>query len=328
MFDTDGLKTAEDYMLYADRKYTEMIREKDIEGILSIIAKHGEYSFRNAMLIHLQNPEATNVMTVPSLKKAGLTPRSGETPIVIYKQLYDPYTGKGEKYATGRGVEALKCGVFQKVYLYDMKQAFGLASPLRKSYSYKDIEKNFEAVKDALMGCLSGYNVEIKEGNGKSTADFMRSSKTVRISPDLKGETYLSTLLQVAVYAILADRDKDQYPYMNSCSRDSRIINRECVWINYIVAKRFGFKPPALMPMYSKELTDAELRMFKNNLIFVRKIANIMSNKITNAIIYSLEEKKEERIKREDRVLGMERKEESAKEYESTEDKNNHKEKE
>lgn len=314
MFDTSGLKTAEDYMLLADKKYTEMIKEKDITGILSIIAKHGEYSFRNAMLIHLQNPGAVNVMTVPSLKKAGYTPRSGETPIVIFKQLYDPYTDKGEKYATGHGIEALKSGVYQKVYLYDTKQAFGMPSPVKRNYTYKDIEKNFEAVKDVLMGCLSGYNVEIKPGEGNRTADFIRSKKAVRISPGLEGEVYLSTLLQVAVYALLADRDKDQFPFMNSCSRDSRMVERECVWVNYIIAKRFGFKTPVLKPMYTKELDEAELKLFKTNLIFVRKIANIMTNKITNAIIYSTEEKKEEQKERENRVLGVPDKKEPEKE--------------
>lgn len=296
----ENLANAEDYNYYADEAYLDMIKNGCIKDILDIIAKHKEYSFRNAMLIYLQDANANKVMTVPKWKEIGRSVKIGESPIVIYKTIYDAYSGVGDPKFKGKGAEELETGIYQKVYVYSYSQTSPFAVRRKTGFDERDLFNHKEAVFEELKNCIKGFKVNEVDKLEKGTAELNIENKELTINKGLSKETYFHTLVQ-ACSVIMANSYIRGESYLGIRTIDKRVLF-ESRAVDYIISKRFYMQPPKVEDIYSPQ-SEKGYRDLLLSLIHVRKVANQITNIISNAISYDKDMKLEQRENAENAIL-------------------------
>ena len=156
-------------------------RSDDLIRYMATMSRFHNYSFRNTLLIWLQNPDATQVAGFQAWKKLGRIVKKGEKGIAIFAPMPFRKNGKtnvdGAKRSDSDSEETLMMG-FKVVHVFDLSQTEGEPLPgiaqikgsvgmnlarIKRVVTQSDIELVIESIDGSANGYSAGGKIVIEE---------------------------------------------------------------------------------------------------------------------------------------------------------------------
>ena len=184
--------------IFTSGKYTEY---------LTIMSKFHKYSFRNTLLIHSQNPEASRVAGFGTWKSFGRSVNKGEQGLQIlapapYKKLitvdHDP---QGKPLAKSEEKE-VTVTAFKVAYVFDVAQTNGKEIPTlanKLTDDVKSFENIFDSLKKASPFPIEFEDIAIPNCNGYCSPDRQK----IAISNGLSQSQIIKTAIHEIAHAMM-----------------------------------------------------------------------------------------------------------------------------
>ena len=294
----------------------EVFESGAYENYLKVMSKFHRYSYRNSVLIWMQNPEATHVAGYDAWKNDfNRYVKKGEKGIRIFapseykiqkeQQKIDPVTNLPEVDGTGQPVMEtveVKQRGFMATTVFDVSQTEGeplpeLVKPLKGEV------KNFNAFMKAIES-VSPVPIEYgRTGNADGYYDL--EEKKIVLSEYLgPTQTILTTLHEVA-HAKLHNLEEKTKEAEKGIVKDQKTKEVEAESIAYVVCQRYGIQTGdnsfGYIASWSK---DKDVPQLQNSLQTISRTANemikgmdkclgeLLSDKDKESVLGHLEEQK------------------------------------
>lgn len=233
-----------------------------LTNYLKFMSRFHHYSSRNAMLIYLQNPEASLVAGYQNWKKSGRQVQKGEkairilAPIVRKKQSDEPRPTKDDDKESKKVVTG-----FRLASVFDVSQTDGDALPDIQSFSGEPAQnlerlKAFAAKKDIEVLFESpGYGaLGISEGG------------TIKVRSDLSPAETFAVLAHEVAHELLhkGDRRKDTNPTIRETEAEA---------VAFAVCSAVGLESNSRSSDYI-QLHQGNAELFNESLEYIRKAAS------------------------------------------------------
>lgn len=259
-----------------DKGVEEILTSDRFKAYLKQMSKFHKYSFRNTLLILMQNENATFVAGYNAWKtQFNRQVNRGEQGIYILAPC--PYKVKkeieftNEKGEKEKKTEEVLIPKFRTVSVFDVSQTSG--EPLKQlaeelQGEYKDYKKLFEAIKQC-----SDYEVTFKAGMESKGSCFIKSKK-IFINEGMSEVQTIKTLIhEVAHEKLHADVSDD-------VSKNQKEVEAESV--AFVVSNYFGIDTSSYSFDYISSWQKKEKADVKHSLATIQETSNMLIEKIKN----------------------------------------------
>lgn len=260
-----------------DKGVEEILTSDRYTAYLKQMSKFHNYSFRNSLLILLQNENATLVAGFKTWQKEfNRNVNKGEKGIQILapcpykvKKEVEFINDKGEK---EKKVEEIVIPKFRPVTVFDVSQTSGeelkqFAEELKGEY--KNYKKLFEAIKEC-----SSFNIIFKDSIGIGGAKGLCSikEKTITLKNNMSEIQTIKTLIHEVAHELLHS-NKDR-----NLSRNQEEIEAES--IAFVVANYFEIDTSSYSFDYISSWQEKEKAEVKESLQIIQETSNMLIEKI------------------------------------------------
>jgi hypothetical protein len=273
------------------------------EEYLKVMSKFHRYSFRNTILIAMQNPDATMVAGFQAWKKNfGRYVKRGEKAITILAP--SPYKVKREvEDPADKTVkeDEIVINAFRPAYVFDVSQTEGKPLPELASDIYGAVEGYGDLMK--ALEEASPVPVNFEKMAGKD-GYYSQTAKQIFLRDDMSEAQTVAAAVHEISHAMLHDLDMDNVKEsMKERGKDRHTMEVEAESVAYAVSQYFGIETGensfGYIASWSK---DKELPELFSSLETIRSTADTLIQK-TEA---SLDRQKEARgIVPEERLMAV-----------------------
>lgn len=272
----------EDMMKAADERFLELMKNGKYAELLATMPTLGRYSLRNQLLILMQNPNATNVnqMRAWNYQKRHIV--KGEKAIKIITPKFGKQVVTDEN---GNAVEKTldKITGYEVGFVYDAAQTDG-DEPLKDVLATGATDEHYDLIRSALQETAKGYEFKTHdESEDKSHAILDTLNKTISIRSDLSKEDSLLVLIRQVATANVLGRDRRNFQGLTPNEMEN-IRAVETSAIAFTVAKRLHLEDQKLTIPDFKDMQDADIAKFADNLGVIRSVSQRMINTAEGAV--------------------------------------------
>ncbi len=201
---------------------------------LQTMSKFPRYSFRNTMLIYLQNPGATRVAGFQTWKSLGRSVNKGETGLQIlapspYKKTIEVTHDEDGNQLPQPQQKQITIPAFKPVAVFDISQTSGKELPHLTQKLTGDIQEY-----EALLQCLrelSPYPIVFEEMSGSTNGYCSHEKQVIAIRTGLSQQQTIKTGIHELAHALLGH-------HIGEIARDTAEVQAESV--AFITCEHFG----------------------------------------------------------------------------------------
>ena len=274
-----------------DKGVEEILTSDRYRDYLKQMSKFHSYSFRNSLLILLQNENATFVAGYKTWQNQfNRNVNKGEKGITIFAPC--PYKVKKEtEFTNDKGekekkVEEILIPKFRAVTVFDVSQTSG--EPLKEiaeelKGEYKDFSRLFEAIKKC-----SNFAISFKAGTTEKGCCYTKE-KRITIKEGMSDNQTIKTLIHEIAHEKL-----------HSEPRENMTVNQreiEAESIAFVVANYFGIDTSSYSFDYISSWQEKEIAEVKNSLNTIQETANMLIENIKKNLSLEKEISISDRIK-------------------------------
>lgn len=274
-----------------DKGVEEILTSDRYRDYLKQMSKFHSYSFRNSLLILLQNENATFVAGYKTWQNQfNRNVNKGEKGITIFAPC--PYKVKKEtEFTNDKGekekkVEEILIPKFRAVTVFDVSQTSG--EPLKEiaeelKGEYKDFSRLFEAIKKC-----SNFEISFKAGTTEKGCCHIKERK-ITIKEGMSDNQTIKTLIHEIAHEKL-----------HSEPRENMTVNQreiEAESIAFVVANYFGIDTSSYSFDYISSWQEKEIAEVKNSLNTIQETANMLIENIKKNLSLEKEISISDRIK-------------------------------
>ena len=257
-----------------DEGVKEILTSDRYRDYLKQMSKFHNYSFRNSLLILLQNENATYVAGYKTWQKQfNRNVNKGEKGIIILAPC--PYKIKkeiqvrNEKGDKEKKEEEIVIPKFRAVTVFDVSQTSG--EPLKEiakelTGEIKDFNKMFEAIKKC-----SDFEITFKAGTTEKGCCYTKE-KRITIKEGMSDNQTIKTLIHEIAHEKLHSEPKE------NMTANQREIEAES--IAFVVANYFGIDTSSYSFDYISSWQDKENAEVKNSLNTIQETSNMLIENI------------------------------------------------
>ncbi len=270
----------------------EFLQSGKFQEYLKTMSKFHSYSYRNCMLIAMQNPAATLVAGFHAWKtKFGRTVDRGQkgmqilAPIIYdkkeWKQKLDSdgeplYNENGEKQMEEVTEKQMR---FRVVTVFDVAQTSGKPLPELATELDGSVEQ-YELLFEALKSVTDATIVVEPFGQSETAKGYYsRTDHSIHIKDGMSQVQTLKTAIHEAAHSILHQDEqaaKDKTPETKECEAES---------VAFIVCNHFGVDTSDYsFPYLATWASSAELPELQASLAIIQKTASDMISKLTSGM--------------------------------------------
>lgn len=270
----------------------EFLQSGKFQEYLKTMSKFHSYSYRNCMLIAMQNPAATLVAGFHAWKtKFGRTVDRGQkgmqilAPIIYdkkeWKQKLDSdgeplYNENGEKQMEEVTEKQMR---FRVVTVFDVAQTSGKPLPELATELDGSVEQ-YELLFEALKSVTDAAIVVEPFGQSETAKGYYsRTDHSIHIKDGMSQVQTLKTAIHEAAHSILHQDEqaaKDKTPETKECEAES---------VAFIVCNHFGVDTSDYsFPYLATWASSAELPELQASLAIIQKTASDMISKLTSGM--------------------------------------------
>jgi antirestriction protein ArdC len=177
--------------------------------LLSLRSGFWKYSFRNQMLIWMQNENATKVASFALWKKKGFPVKKGEKAIYIFAPLV-------KKYIDDEGNEMSGAYGFRAVPVFDISQTEAEAIPR----ICKDTQGECEKAQEIRGKAKSLPFVSFLEEESEARGRYFFLSGSIRVKESLSANQYVQTFIHEFCHKIVHEDLKDEVSFAGKASEE------------------------------------------------------------------------------------------------------------
>lgn len=257
-----------------DKGVEEILTSDRFKSYLKQMSKFHSYSFRNSLLILLQNENATLVAGYKTWQTVfNRNVNKGEKGIQILAPC--PYKIKKETEVTNekgekeKKVEEIVVPKFKAVNVFDVSQTSG--EPLKEiaeelKGEYKDFTKLFEAIKKC-----SDFEISFKEGTQEKGCCYIKDRK-ITIKEGMSENQTIKTLIhEIAHEKLHSKSSKDVTTNQQEIEAES---------VAFVVANYFGIDTSSYSFDYISSWQEKEIAEVKNSLNTIQETSNLLIESI------------------------------------------------
>jgi len=274
-----------------DKGVEEILTNDRYKDYLKQMSKFHSYSFRNSLLILLQNENATLVAGYKTWQTVfNRNVNKGEKGIQIFAPC--PYKVKKETEFTNekgekeKKVEEVVIPKFKAVTVFDVSQTTG--EPLKEMAEelkgeYKDFTKLFEAIKKC-----SDYEITFKAGTQEKGCCYIKD-KRITIKEGMSEIQTIKTLIhEIAHEKLHADLIEDVTANQKEVEAES---------VAFVVSNYFGIDTSSYSFDYISTWQEKEKAEVKNSLNTIQETSNMLIENIKKNLSLEKEISISDRIK-------------------------------
>ena len=245
-----------------------------LKNYLKFLSGFHSYSFRNMMLIFMQNPDASLVAGFKAWQKKGRHVRKGEkgirilAPIVRKRKADEPEQGMGDSGEQTDGEPKKVVTGFRLASVFDVSQTDGEDLPEFGGYSGDPAEnldrlREFAASKDIklLMEDPGGGALGVSQGG------------TIKVHPDLSPADTFAVMVHEVAHELLHKGDRRK-------ETTKSIRETEAEAVAYAVCSAVGLDDDSRAADYI-QLHQGDSEKFQQSLEFIRKTASEILHGLT-----------------------------------------------
>ena len=270
---------------------------------LNVMSKFHNYSYKNTMLIAMQNPTASRVAGFNSWKnKFGRTVTKGEKGIQILAPAPFKVEREQEKLDNDTGlpmldrngnpiIETVEVAIpyFKVVNVFDVSQTYGKELPTlgadELSGGVKDFDRFFEALKT-----VSPAPIEFEKIEDGGKGYYHHEKKLIAINEDMSEVQTAKTAIHEIAHAKLHDRDLVKSELAEP--KDKRTMEVEAEAVAYTVCQHYGIDTSDYSFAYIAEWgSGKDMTELKSSLETIRTTANELITKIDDIFLDKAQEK-------------------------------------
>lgn len=266
----------------ADAQFLEWMKNGKYAELLATMPTLGKYSLRNQMLILMQNPNATNVnqMRAWNYQKRHIVKGEKAIKIIIPKFGTQVVTDENGN-ATEKKLD--KITGYEVGFVYDAAQTDG-EEPIKDVFAGKATEEYYDTIREAIQQSAKGYEFKThEESEDKSHAVLDTLNKTISVRADLSKEDALLVLINQVATANVLGRDRRNFQGLTANEMEN-IRAVETSAIAYTVAKRLHLNDQKLAVPDFKDMTDADISKFADNIGVIRSISQRLISNAEGAV--------------------------------------------
>lgn len=274
----DGVKA-----VFDSEKYKKYLRT---------MSSFHNYSFNNAMLIHMQSPDSTMVAGFNTWKKLNRYVMKGEKGITILapcgfnsyiekdkidsntnKPVLNPATGEIEKVRI-----PVNANRFRTVHVFDISQTKGEPLMLSLVEELKGSVNDYICFLEVLKE-MSAYKIVFTdiEGSTKGYCDFR--NKIIAIKTGMDEKQIVKTAIHEIAHSLLHGKDDK---YNNEIERRAAEVQAESV--AYIVCNHFGIDTSEYSFGYIANWSkDKKIEELRESLSIIQKTSDLIINNINDS---------------------------------------------
>lgn len=266
----------------ADAQFLEWMKNGKYAELLATMPTLGKYSLRNQMLILMQNSNATNVnqMRAWNYQKRHIVKGEKAIKIIIPKFGTQVVTDENGN-ATEKKLD--KITGYEVGFVYDAAQTDG-EEPIKDVFAGKATEEYYDTIREAIQQSAKGYEFKThEESEDKSHAVLDTLNKTISVRADLSKEDALLVLINQVATANVLGRDRRNFQGLTANEMEN-IRAVETSAIAYTVAKRLHLNDQKLAVPDFKDMTDADISKFADNIGVIRSISQRLISNAEGAV--------------------------------------------
>lgn len=267
----------------------ELFESERYKNYLRSMSKFYQYSFRNSLLIFLQNPASSMVASFTSWKRDfQCNVKKGEQGLKIFCpapyrveiEKTDPNTGKPVLDENGKAVKEEKIVQGYKVgYVFDVSQVEGNVPTLVKTLT-EDVD-NFNLLMSAVKH-ISPVPIGFEDISGGAKGYFHKTENRIAVQKDMSESQTLKTMVHEVAHSILDNveaEEKGLYPK----DRESKEVRAESV--AYVTLQAFRINSEDYSFGYVASWSSGkEVEELQNNMSIIQKTSNQIIRGIENYI--------------------------------------------
>ena len=201
---------------------------------LNTLSRFHRYSFRNSMLIYLQNPDATRVAGFNAWKTLGRSINKGEKGLQIlapspYKITIDTTHDENGNLLPEPVKKQVQRMAFKVTYVFDVSQTSGKELPELAHRLTGDVG-DYERMMAALQK-ISPYPISFEPIEGSANGYCSHQKQRIVIREGVSQEQAIKTTVHEIAHALLHKPDIE---------RDSQAFEVQAESVAYIVCQHFG----------------------------------------------------------------------------------------
>lgn len=201
---------------------------------LNTLSRFHRYSFRNSMLIYLQNPDATRVAGFNAWKTLGRSINKGEKGLQIlapspYKITIDATHDENGNLLPEPVKKQVQRMAFKVTYVFDVSQTSGKELPELAHWLTGDVGE-YERMMAALQK-ISPYPISFQPIEGSANGYCSHRRQCIVIREGVSQEQAIKTTVHEIAHALLHKPDIE---------RDSQAFEVQAESVAYIVCQHFG----------------------------------------------------------------------------------------
>ena len=211
--------------VFSSGRYAEYLRT---------LSRFHRYSFRNSLLIYLQNPDATRVAGFNAWKTLGRNINKGEKGLQIlapspYKITIDATHDENGNLLPEPVKKQVQRMAFKVTYVFDISQTSGKELPELAHRLTGDVGE-YERLMAALQK-ISPYPISFEPIEGSANGYCSYQKQRIVIREDVSQEQAIKTTVHEIAHALLHKPDIE---------RDSQAFDVQAESVAYIVCQHFG----------------------------------------------------------------------------------------
>lgn len=288
----------------ADEQFVKFIKEGKYKDVLMNMSNLNQYSFRNQLLIMMQNPNATTVNGMTAWNYFKRSIKKGEKGIkIIAPTKY--YTEEEQENENGEMevVKTERLG-YKIAYVFDVSQTDGPYEIRLFESSEEIIREEFDALKEILEKAVKDYKFiytfDLEKGVD-GTCNY--KDKVIKIRDGMATEKTLTTLVHEIAHAIAEERTQDSFKGLTK--REVKQIKEiEAESVALVVSNRLGLHTQDFNLAYIAGWADGDIEKFRHNLDTIRGISHQLLSAIEPKIDFLKREKeKADKVSEEEVVV-------------------------
>ena len=236
---------------------------------LNTMGKFHHYSYRNTILIHLQNPQATYVAGFNKWKELGRSVNKGEHGLMIFapvthkKTIIVNHDENGNLLPEPQEKE-IKYNSYKVTYVFDISQTNGKELP-ELVLNLQGNVKDFDLIFKALEG-ISPYPITFEPIENGANGYCSHSAQKIVIREGVSQEQAVKTAIHEIAHGIMHTPDKE---------RDRQAFEVQAESVAYIVCQHLGIDSSQYSFGYvAGWAADKELDVLHSSLMDIRSCAH------------------------------------------------------
>lgn len=275
----------------ADQQFVKFIKDGKYKDVLMSMSNLNQYSFRNQLLIMMQNPKATcvNGMTAWNYFKRSI--KKGEKGLKIIAPA--KYYIENEEENENGEIEIVKTERlgYKIAYVFDVSQTEGKYEIRLFESSEELVREEFESLKEVLENAVKDYKFIYTADLDKGvdgTCNY--KDKIIKVRDGMTSEKTITTLVHEIAHAIAEERNQDTFKGLTK-REVTQIKEIEAESVALVVSNRLGLSTQDFNLAYIAGWADGDIEKFRHNLDTIRGISHQLLSAIEPKLDFLRREK-------------------------------------